>query len=296
MALASAILVVAALAGIFALLLIGGLPALQRFGWRFLTATSWNPVTGVFGALPPIYGTLVTSAIAMLIGVPTAFSIAFFINELCPHRLRGPLTVGIELLAAVPSIIYGMWGLFILAPFLAAHVEPPLIDLLGPLPLVGALFRGAPFGIGMLTAGVILGIMILPYIAAVARQAIGDVPLLLREAAFAVGATRWEVFRHVLVPYASHGLLGGVMLGPGRALGETMAVTFVIGNAHQVARSLLAPGTTISATLANEFTEAVGDIYMSSLLALGLILFIITFVVLAAARLLLGRTSPDAAA
>ncbi len=292
---ASAVLVVAALVGVFALLMADGLPALQRFGWGFLLATEWNPVTETFGALPAIYGTLVTSAIAMLLGVPAAFGIAFFINELCPHGLRPTLTVGIELLAAIPSIIYGMWGLFVLSPFLAAHVQPTLTGLLGPLPGVGALFQGAPFGIGMLTAGLILAVMILPYVAAVARHVIGDVPPLLREAAFAVGATRWEVFRHVLVPYTSRGLLGGVMLGLGRALGETMAVTFVIGNAHQVSASLLAPGTTISATLANEFTEAVGDIYLSSLLALGLILFVITFAVLAVARLLLGRASPDAA-
>jgi phosphate transport system permease protein len=285
---AAAASVVLVVAGIFALLLVESMPALAKFGPAFLVSASWNPVTENFGALPAVAGTLMTSLVAMLIAVPVAFGSAFFINELCPYALRGGLTIAIELLAAIPSIIYGMWGLFVLAPFMARHIEPLLIDGLGPLPGLGILFQGPPFGIGTLTASLILGVMVTPYIAAVARQVIAGVPPVLREAAYAVGATRWEVFRHVLMPYAARGLLGGSMLGLGRALGETMAVTFVIGNAHRIASSLLAPGTTISATLANEFTEAVGDIYLSSLLALGLILFAITFAVLAAARFLLG--------
>lgn len=284
---AAAISVVSVVVGIFLLLFVESIPAFSRFGIDFVTSASWNPVTDKFGALPAIFGTLVTSSLAMLIAVPLAFGSAFFINELCPHALRGPLTLGIELLAAVPSIIYGMWGLFVLAPFMAQHVEPFLIGTIGAVPGLGSLFQGPPFGIGMLTASLILGVMIMPYVAAVARQVIGSVPPLLREAAYGVGATRWEVFRYVLMPYASRGLLGGSMLGLGRALGETMAVTFVIGNAHRIAMSLLAPGTTISASLANEFTEAVGDLYLSSLLALGFILFVITFAVLAAARFLL---------
>jgi phosphate transport system permease protein len=290
---AAAISVVLVVVGIFLLLLAESMPALGRFGIGFVTGVGWNPVTEKFGAMPAIFGTLVTSSIAMLIAVPLAFGSAFFINELCPHALRGPLTVGIELLAAVPSIIYGMWGLFVLAPFMAQHVEPFLIATIGSLPGLGALFQGPPFGIGIMTASLILGIMIMPYVASIARQVIGNVPPLLREAAYAVGATRWEVFRHVLMPFASRGLLGGAMLGLGRALGETMAVTFVIGNAHRIAASLLAPGTTISASLANEFTEAVGDLYLSSLLALGLILFVITFAVLAAARFLLSSAKRE---
>ena len=289
----AAVLVVLCLAGIFILLVAESLPAFHRFGLGFVTTMAWNPVTDAFGALAPIYGTLVTSIIAMLIAVPLAIGTAFFINELCPHRIRDAISLGIELLAAIPSIIYGMWGLFVLAPFLSHTVQPFLIAVLGPIPVIGALFQGPPFGIGMLTASLILGFMVTPYIAAVARQVIANVPPLLREAAYGVGATRWEVFRYVLVPYASKGLMGGIMLGLGRALGETMAVTFVIGNAHRIAASLLAPATTISATLANEFTEAIGDIYVSSLLGLGLILFVITFIVLAAARLLLAKTTHE---
>lgn len=286
---ASAVVVMVVLAGIFVVLFIDSLPALRKFGLGFFVTSAWNPVKEQFGGLAPVLGTLVSSGIAMLIGVPLALGIALFLNELCPFRLRPTLTVTIELLAAIPSIIYGMWGLFVLAPFMAAHVQPLLIDRLGPLPLVGALFQGPPFGIGMLTAGLILGVMILPFIASISRQVFASTPPVLREAAYGVGANTWEVSLKVLIPYARTGLLGGVMLGLGRALGETMAVTFVIGNAHRISTSLLSPGTTISATLANEFTEAVGDVYISSLLALGLILFLITFAVLFLARTLLGR-------
>jgi phosphate transport system permease protein len=285
----SALAVLLAVAGIFWVLLVASLPALRKFGPAFLISSSWNPVTEQFGALAPICGTLVSSVIAMLVGVPLALGVALFINELCPFRLRSLVTTTVELLAAIPSIIYGMWGLFVLAPFMAKHVQPALITWLGPLPGIGALFQGPPFGIGMLTAGLILGVMILPFIAAVSRQVFATVPPVLREAAYGIGANTWEVSRCVLIPYAGSGLFGGVMLGLGRALGETMAVTFVIGNAHRISVSLLAPGTTISAALANEFTEAVGDVYLSSLLALGLILFLITFSVLFIARFMLRR-------
>jgi phosphate transport system permease protein len=285
----SAFAVLFAVTGIFLVLLVESLPALRKFGAAFLINSSWNPVTEQFGALAPICGTLVSSLIAMLVGVPLALGVALFINELCPFRLRSLLTTTVELLAAIPSIIYGMWGLFVLAPFMARHVQPVLIKCLGPLPGIGALFQGPPYGIGMLTAGLILAVMILPFIAAVSRQVFATVPAVLREAAYGIGANTWEVCRRVLIPYTGSGLFGGIMLGLGRALGETMAVTFVIGNAHRISVSLLAPGTTISAALANEFTEAVGDIYLSSLLALGLILFLITFSVLLIARFMLRR-------
>ncbi|WP_372013163.1 phosphate ABC transporter permease subunit PstC [Tistrella mobilis] len=286
----AALMVVAALAAMLVVLVIGALPVADRMGAGFLVTQAWNPVTDVYGAVAPVAGTLITAAIAMVLAVPAALGIAIFLNELCPHRLRAPLAVAVELLAAIPSIIYGMWGLFVLAPVLAATVYPALIDTLGPLPLLGALFQGPPFGIGVLTAGLILGVMVLPFITSVARQVLAEVPPVLREAAYGVGATTWEVSRRVLIPHARRGLIGGVMLGLGRALGETMAVTFVIGNAHRIHASLLQPGTTISATLANEFTEASGDVYVSALTALGLILFVVTFVVLLGARTLLNRT------
>ncbi|EPR36297.1 phosphate ABC transporter, inner membrane subunit PstC [Desulfovibrio sp. X2] len=285
----AAILVMLVLAGICAVLLMDSLPALRTFGLSFLVSSSWNPVTVRFGALAPIYGTIVTSLIAMLIGVPLALGSALFLTELCPHRLRGILGTAIDLLAAVPSIIYGMWGLFVLAPFMATYVQPFVIEYIGPIPFIGALFQGAPYGIGIFTAGLILGLMILPFIASVSRQVFATMPPVLREAAYGVGATNWEFSLRVLIPYARSGLFGAIMLGLGRALGETMAVTFVVGNAHRIALSLFKPGTTISATLANEFTEAVGDVYLSSLLALGLILFLLTFVVLFVARSMLRR-------
>jgi phosphate transport system permease protein len=285
----SAVAVLLVLVGIFVVLLVESMPALRKFGATFLISSAWNPVTEHFGALAPICGTLISSLIAMLVGVPLALGVALFLNELCPFRLRSLLTGTVELLAAIPSIIYGMWGLFVLAPCMAKYIQPPLIKWLGPLPFIGGLFQGPPFGIGMLTAGLILAIMILPFIAAVSRQVFATVPPVLREAAYGIGASTWEVCLRVLIPYARSGLLGGIMLGLGRALGETMAVTFVIGNAHRISESLFAPGTTISAALANEFTEAVGDVYLSSLLALGLILFLITFTVLVIARFMLRR-------
>jgi phosphate transport system permease protein len=268
-------------------LLQGSLPALQKFGLRFLTSREWNPVTEHFGALVQIYGTLVTSAIAMLFGIPVSFGIALFVTELCPRWLKRPLSTAIELLAAIPSIIYGMWGLFVLAPLLSDHVEPWLTDHLGGVPLAGRLFQGPPLGIGVLPAGLILAIMVIPFISAVMRDVFETVPAVLKESTYALGATTWEVVWNIVLPYAKTGVAGGIMLGLGRALGETMAVTFVIGNAHELNGSLLAPGNTISSNLANEFTEAVGQTYTSSLISLGLILFVITFVVLAFSKLML---------
>jgi phosphate transport system permease protein len=282
-----AAVVLVVLCGVIVALVEGALPALRAFGFGFVTTETWNPVKQEFGAAAPIYGTLVTSAIAMLVGIPVALGIAIFITELCPTWLRRPIGTMIELLAAIPSIIYGIWGLFVFAPFLQEHIQPFLIDTLGEVPGVGELFAGPPLGIGVLTAGLILGIMVLPFISSVMRDVFETVPPVLRESAYGLGATTWEVMRGVVLPYTRVGVVGGIMLGLGRALGETMAVTFVIGNAHRLHASILQPGTTISASLANEFTEATGDLYISSLVALGFILFVITFIVLAAAKLML---------
>ena len=286
---AAAITVLLLLSGVIISLIHGSIPALGEFGLSFLTSEVWNPVTEKFGALAPIYGTLVTSAIAMVIALPVGLMIAFFLTELCPMVLRRPIGIAIELLAGIPSIIYGIWGLFVFAPFLQKYIQPFLIDAFDNVPVLNALFAGPPYGIGMLTAGLILAIMVLPFITSISRDVFEAVPPVLKEAAYGVGCTTWEVFRHVILPYTRVGVIGGFMLGLGRALGETMAVTFVIGNAHKVSSSILAPGTTISASIANEFTEAVGDLYTSSLIALGLILFVITFIVLAAARYMLLR-------
>jgi phosphate transport system permease protein len=285
----AAIGVLIILGGVMFSLIDGSLPALRTFGLDFLLEQRWNPVTEKFGALAPIYGTLVTSFIAMLIAVPIGLLIAVFLTELCPMWLRRPIGIAIELLAGIPSIIYGIWGLFVFAPFLQETLQPFLIATLGNIPGLSVLFAGPPYGIGVLTAGLILAIMVLPFITSISRDVFDAVPPVLKEAAYGVGCTTWEVVRNVVLPYTRVGVIGGVMLGLGRALGETMAVTFVIGNAHKISASLLAPGTTISATIANEFTEAVGDLYTSSLIALGLILFVITFIVLAAARYLLLR-------
>ena len=284
---AAAILVLIILSGVIIALIRGSLPALQAFGFNFLIEERWNPVTEKFGALAPIYGTLVTSFIAMLIAVPLGLLIALFLTELCPMWLRRPIGIAIELLAGIPSIIYGIWGLFVFAPFLQRTLQPALIDWFDNIPVLSALFEGPPYGIGVLTASLILAIMVLPFVTSISRDVFEAVPPVLKEAAYGVGCTTWEVVRYVVLPYARVGVIGGVMLSLGRALGETMAVTFVIGNAHKISASILAPGTTISATIANEFTEAVGDLYTSSLIALGLILFVITFIVLAAARYLL---------
>ena len=286
---AAAIAVLIILGGIIVSLIHGSLPALRAFGLNFLFTESWNPVTEKFGAIAPIYGTLITSFIAMLIAVPVGLFIALFLTELCPMWLRRPIGIAIELLAGIPSIIYGIWGLFVFAPFLQQYVQPALINTLGNVPGIGSLFAGPPYGIGMLTAGLILAIMVLPFITSISRDVFEAVPPVLKEAAYGLGCTTWEVARYVVLPFTRVGVIGGVMLGLGRALGETMAVTFVIGNAHRISGSILAPGTTISATIANEFTEAVGDLYTSALIALGLILFVITFIVLAIARVMLMR-------
>src|SRR6201981_196902 len=286
---AAALGVLVLLGGVIISLIDGSLPALRAFGLNFLVEERWNPVTERFGALAPIYGTLVTSFIAMLIAVPLGLLIALFLTELCPIWLRRPIGIAIELLAGIPSIIYGIWGLFVFAPFLQRTLQPALIDWFDNVPILSTLFEGPPYGIGILTASLILAIMVLPFVTSISRDVFEAVPPVLKEAAYGVGCTTWEVVSHVVLPFARVGVIGGVMLGLGRALGETMAVTFVIGNAHKVSASILAPGTTISATIANEFTEAVGDLYTSSLIALGLILFVITFIVLAAARYLLLR-------
>jgi phosphate transport system permease protein len=285
----AALTVLALLSGIILSLVIGSGLALSTFGFSFVIDEVWNPVTEKFGALAPIYGTLVTSMIAMAIAVPIGLMIAFFLTELCPKMLRRPIAIAIELLAGIPSIIYGIWGLFVFAPFLQKYIQPFLIDAFGHIPVLSSVFEGPPYGIGMLTAGLILAIMVLPFVTAISRDVFDAVPTVLKEAAYGVGCTTWEVFKHVILPYTRVGVIGGCMLGLGRALGETMAVTFVIGNAHKVSASILQPGTTISATIANEFTEAVGDLYTSSLIALGLILFVITFIVLAVARYMLMR-------
>src|SRR5258708_4352870 len=286
---AAAIAVLVLLSGVIVSLVHGSLPALDAVGLSFLGTEVWNRVTEKFGALAPIYGTLVPSFIAMLIAVPVGLMIAFFLTELCPPLLRRPVGIAIELLAGVPSIIYGIWGLFVLAPILQRTVQPWLIETFSGIPVLHSVFAGPPYGIGIFTAGLILAIMVLPFITSVTRDVFEAVPPMLKESAYGLGCTRREVMWKVVLPYARVGVTGGIMLALGRALGETMAVTFVIGNAHRIGASILAPGTTISATIANEFTEAVGDLYTSALIALGLILFGITFIVLAIARYLLAR-------
>jgi phosphate transport system permease protein len=290
----AALLVLLLLSGVIIALIEGAWPALRKFGPAFVFTEVWNPVKDNFGGLAPMYGTLVTSAIAMLFGVPISFGIAVFLTQLCPVWARRPLGIAIELLAGIPSIIYGIWGLFVFAPFLQEYLQPLIIGTLGTLPVVGALFAGPPLGIGIFTAGLILGIMVLPFISSIMRDVFDTVPPMLKESAYGLGATTWEVVWNVVLPYTRVGVVGGIMLGLGRALGETMAVTFVIGNAHRISTSLLAPGTTISAALANEFTEAVTDIYQSALIALGLILFVITLIVLSIAKYLLIRLEKQA--
>jgi phosphate transport system permease protein len=285
----SAALVLVILGGVAVSLAAGAWPALSTFGWSFLVTESWNPVTEKFGALAPIYGTLVTSIIAIVIAVPIGIGIAMFLTELCPRSLRRPIGIAVELLAGIPSIIYGIWGLFVFAPFLQVHLQPFVIKLFQGVPGLSSLFSGPPYGIGLMTSGLILAIMVLPFITSITKDVFDTVPAVLKESAYGIGCTTWEVTRRVVIPYTRVGIMGGVMLGLGRALGETMAVTFVIGNAHRISASLFAPGTTISASIANEFTEADGELYTSSLIALGLILFVITFLILAASRFMLMR-------
>ncbi len=282
---ASLVLVVLGAAAIS--MLWGGRLAFETFGWHFIVSDDWDAVEHRFGAFVPIYGTLVSSAIAMLIAIPVSFGIALFLTEIAPTWLRAPVGAAVELLAGIPSIIYGMWGLFSFVPFMAAHVLPWVDANLGHIPGIGALFRGPPLGIGMLSAGIVLGIMVIPFISSVMRDVFRTVPAALKESAYALGSTTWEVVWQVVLPYTRSAVVGGIFLGLGRALGETMAVTFVLGNAHQLSTSLLMPGNSIAATIANEFTEADSDVYLSSLIALGFLLFVVTFIVLAIARLML---------
>lgn len=282
------LLVLATLLGIIVSLFVRAWPAFEKFGLAFLWRAEWDILNEEFGAAFAIVGTLVTSAIALLLAVPLAFGIALFLTETCPVWLRRPLGTAVELLAAVPSIIYGMFGVFVFAPLFADYVQVPLQELLRGMPLIGWLFGGAPTGLGILSAGIILAFMILPFIAAVMRDVFEIVPGILRESAYGLGCTTWEVVRYIVLPYAQKGVIGGIMLGLGRALGETMAVTFVIGNANRMPASLFSPGTSIASTLANEFAEA-ADFHMAALFALGLLLFLITFVVLALAKWMIIR-------
>ncbi|MGI4717177.1 MAG: phosphate ABC transporter permease subunit PstC [Janthinobacterium lividum] len=275
------------LLGIIVSLAIGAAPALKEFGAAFVTRVEWDPVGDQFGAMIAIWGTLATSIIALAVAFPISFGIALFLTEICPVWLRRPMGTAVELLAGVPSIIYGMWGLFVFAPLFADHVQPLLKSTIGQLPVIGQLFQGPTMGIGILTAGLILAIMIIPFIASVMRDVFEIVPTVLKESAYGLGCTKWEVVRKVVLPYTRNGVVGGVMLGLGRALGETMAVTFVIGNAHDLSWSLFSAGNSISSTLANEFAEAASPLHVSSLFALALILFAITFIVLSAAKLML---------
>ena len=283
------LLVLVALLGILVSLFISAWPAFERFGIQFLWRVEWDIINEEFGAAIAIFGTLASSAIALLIAVPLSFGIALFLTETCPVWLRRPLGTAVELLAAVPSIIYGMFGLFIFAPLFAEYGQPALQSTLGQMPLIGPLFGGAMNGIGILAAGLVLAFMILPFIAAVMRDVFEIVPPILRESAYGVGCTTWEVVRYVVLPYTQQGVIGGVMLGLGRALGETMAVTFVIGNSQRISASLFSPGSSIASTLANEFGEA-ADFHLATLFALGFLLFVITFFVLAAAKILIIRT------
>jgi phosphate transport system permease protein len=285
----AAFAVLALLAAIIGSLVIGSLPSFKAFGFGFLTSSVWDPVQEQYGALIPIVGTLITAGIALFIAIPVSFGIAIFLTELSPNWLRRPLGIAIELLAGIPSIIYGMWGLFVFAPLFGDHVEPWINAHIGTMPFIGPFFSGPPMGIGMLTAGIILAIMVIPFIASVMRDVFDVVPPMLKESAYGLGSTTWEVMWQVVLPYTKIGVVGGIMLGLGRALGETMAVTFVIGNANQLNKSLLMPGNSIASALANEFAEAVGQLYTSSLIELGLILFFITFVVLSLARIMLHK-------
>ncbi|HCQ49157.1 MAG TPA: phosphate ABC transporter permease subunit PstC [Achromobacter sp.] len=286
---ATVVLVLVALACAALSMLWGGRHALQEQGLSFFYSSDWNPVENKFGALAPIYGTLVTAVIAMIIAVPVSFGIAFFLTEVAPRWMRGPVGTAIELLAGIPSIIYGMWGLFVFVPVMAEYVNPWLDEHIGTLPFIGVLFSGPPLGMGMLTAGIVLAIMVVPFITSVMREVFLTVPRPLKESAYALGSTTWEVVWNIVLPHTRSAVIGGVFLGLGRALGETMAVTFVLGNAHRLTPSLLEPGNSIAATIANEFTEADSDIYLSSLIALGFLLFVVTFVVLAIAKLMLNR-------
>ena len=283
----AATMLLAALAGVVVSLAIGGWPAFRAFGFGFLTSDTWNPVTEVYGAAGPVLGTLITALLSLVIALPLAMGVAIFLTEFCPPRLSKPIAVAVELLAGIPSIVYGMWGLFVFAPWFAKNVQAPLVGAVPETSWLGGLLSGVPNGANIFTASVILAIMILPYMAAVFRELFLSVPPQVREAGFGLGATSYEVVGRVMIPYVRRGGIGVVMLGLGRALGETMAVTFIIGNAHGVPKSLFSAGSTIASTIANEFTEATGELHEASLIALGFLLFVITFTVLALARLLL---------
>ncbi len=283
----AATLLMAALGGLVVSLAIGGWPAFHKFGFAFLTTTDWNPVTEVYGAASAIVGTLITSFLALFVALPLALGVAVFLVEFCPRHLARPIAIAVELLAGIPSIVYGMWGLFVFAPWFAAHVQLPLIMSAEPGSWTETLFSGVPNGANIFTASIILAIMILPYMSAVFRELFLTVPPQVREAAYGLGCTPFEVTRSVVIPYVRRGAIGVVMLGLGRALGETMAVTFIIGNSHSFPHSLFDSGSTIASTIANEFTEATGEMHTSALIALGFVLFVITFSVLAAARALL---------
>ncbi|MGO1542085.1 MAG: phosphate ABC transporter permease subunit PstC [Luteimonas sp.] len=287
---ATVVLVMLALAAAALSMLWGGRDALLSQGWRFFFTADWNPVANRYGALAPIYGTVVTAVIAMIIAVPVSFGIAFFLTEVAPRWIRGPISTAVELLAAIPSIIYGMWGLFVLVPVMTEYVTPWLNEYLGAIPGLGILFRGPPLGIGTLTAGLVLAIMVIPFITSVMREVFLTVPTRLKESAYALGSTKWEVSWDIVLPYTRSAVIGGVFLGLGRALGETMAVAFVVGNSVRLSPSLLEPGTTIAALIANDFGEAT-ETYRSALLLLGFVLFVVTFIVLAIARLMLMRLS-----
>lgn len=289
-----ALIVLLLLGGIIVSLIISSLPSIHKFGFAFLWDKTWDAPNQKFGALVPIYGTVVTSIIALLIAVPVSFGIALFLTELSPGWLRRPLGTAIELLAAIPSIVYGMWGLFVFAPLFAEYFQTPVGDLLSSVPFIGTLFSGPAFGIGILAAGVILAIMIIPYIASVMRDVFEQTPVMMKESAYGLGCTTWEVVRYVVLPFTRNGVIGGVMLGLGRALGETMAVTFIIGNTYQLdSASLYMPGNSITSALANEFAEAESGLHVAALMELGLILFFITFVVLAISKLMILRLAKN---
>jgi phosphate transport system permease protein len=285
---ATGMFVLVLLGAIIVVLALGGIQAFHAFGLDFLISTDWDPVQKVFGAAVPIFGTIMTSVLALLMAVPLAFGIAFYLTELAPTWFRGPVGTAIELLAAVPSIIYGMWGFFVIVPIMAEYIQPFVIDNLGELPIIGFLFQGPPFGTGILTAALILAVMIIPFIAATMRDVFETVPAVYKESAYGLGCTTWEVVRSIVIPYTRVSVVGGIMLGLGRALGETMAVTFVIGNTNRITSSLFGPGNTIASLVALEFPESESSsLKLSSLLALGFILFVISFIVLAISRFLL---------
>lgn len=288
----AALITLLLLTGIIVSLIFASWPSIQQFGLSFLWSKEWDPPAQEFGALVPIYGTIITSVIALVIAVPVSFGIALFLTELAPNWLKRPLGIAIELLAAIPSIVYGMWGLFVFAPLFATYFQEPVGNVLSSIPIVGELFSGPAFGIGILAAGVILAIMIIPYIASVMRDVFEQTPVMMKESAYGIGCTTWEVIWNIVLPYTRNGVIGGVMLGLGRALGETMAVTFIIGNTYQLdSASLFMPGNSITSALANEFAEAETGLHTAALMELGLILFVITFIVLAISKFMTLRLS-----